>query len=140
MKYCYQCGRITVGQPLFCNFCGRSYDVKLCSGKHVNPRIAEVCSQCGSRDLSTPQPKVSAWWKLGEFLVRLLVGILLVCLSLLLVVATLQELLRNSQLQNGLVALGILLGVLWWMWSKLPEWFRKMVRRALARKERGHER
>ncbi len=138
MKYCYECGRLTAGQPLFCNFCGRSYDVKLCSGKHANPRIAEVCSQCGSRDLSTPQPKVPLWTKFVEVLIRLLVGALLACLSLLLVAAMLQELLSNAQLQNGLIAIGILLGLLWWMWSKLPEWFRKTVRGALKRKERDY--
>src|SRR5216684_2914579 len=70
MKYCYECGRMTPGEPLFCNFCGRSYDVKLCPGRHVNPRHAEVCSQCGSRDLSTPQPKVSWWWKVVALVLR----------------------------------------------------------------------
>ena len=65
MKYCYECGRVTAGEPLFCQFCGRTYNVKLCPRLHVNPRFAEVCSQCGSRDLSTPQPKVSVWWRIG---------------------------------------------------------------------------
>jgi hypothetical protein len=61
MKYCHHCGRLTSGEPMFCQFCGRSYDVKLCPRLHANPRWAEVCSQCGSRELSTPQPKVSFW-------------------------------------------------------------------------------
>ena len=30
MKYCYQCGRMTAGEPLYCQLCGRTYDVKLC--------------------------------------------------------------------------------------------------------------
>src|SRR5438552_18431561 len=61
VKFCYHCGRVTVGEPLFCNFCGRSYDVKLCPKLHANPRGTRVCSKCGSTELSTPQPRVPAW-------------------------------------------------------------------------------
>ena len=71
MRYCNQCHRITPGEPLFCNFCGRSYDFKLCPHRHPNPRNAEICSQCGSRELSTPHPRVPLW--LAPLLV-LLVG------------------------------------------------------------------
>ena len=49
MKYCYQCGRITTGKPLYCNSCGRSYDVKLCPRAHANPRSAEVYNIGGGR-------------------------------------------------------------------------------------------
>src|SRR6266568_764802 len=115
MKYCYHCGRITAGEPLFCNSCGRSYDVKLCSRLHANPRSAEVCSQCGNRELSTPQPKVSFWWHVLGFLLRIAFGALLVFLSLALLV----ELLKSPVVQNGLLALTLLLLVLWAMWSML---------------------
>jgi len=80
MKYCHHCGRLTPGEPLFCQSCGRTYDVKLCSRLHVNSRSAEVCSQCGSRDLSTPQPKVPLWTKGFELLLRGTVFILFVFL------------------------------------------------------------
>jgi RNA polymerase subunit RPABC4/transcription elongation factor Spt4 len=136
MKYCYECGRMTPGEPIFCNFCGRSYDVKLCPRLHPNSRIAEVCSQCGSRDLSTPQPKVSLWWRFVGWLVRVLVGMLLGCLSILLL---LTALLRPG-VQNALLALGIVLAVLWWFWSQLPDWFRKLVRKSFERKRRSHDR
>ena len=136
MKYCYECGRITAGEPLYCNFCGRSYDVKLCPRHHVNPRVAEVCSQCGSRELSTPQPRVSVWWKVLSFLLQIVVGGLFLFLSLAVLVEILKGLLSNPQVQSGLVVLGILLGVLWWLWSELPDWLRKLVRRSLKRKER----
>ena len=136
MKYCYECGRITAGEPLYCNFCGRSYDVKLCPRHHVNPRVAEVCSQCGSRELSTPQPKVSGWWKVLSFLLQVVVGGFLLFLSLLVFVEIVKGLLSSPRVQNGFVALGILLGVLWWIWSELPDWLRKLVRRLLKRKER----
>ena len=138
MKYCYECGRITAGEPLYCNFCGRSFDVKLCPRHHVNPRVAEVCSQCGSRELSTPQPRVSVWWKVLSFILKTVIGGFLVFLSLALVAEVINGAHSSPQMQNGLVALGILLGVLWWIWSELPDWLRKLVRRLLKRKERRH--
>jgi hypothetical protein len=30
--------------------------------------------------------------------------------------------------------------LLWWLWSLLPEWFRKLIRRSHRRKEQRHER
>lgn len=140
MKYCYECGRLTAGEPLFCNFCGRSYDVKLCPHKHPNPRSAEICSQCGSRDLSTPQPKVSGWWKVFAFVVRVGLAVLLVGASLALLLAIVQDLLTNPQLQGGFVGIAILLAVLWWMWSELPDWIRRAIRSVIKRKESGRER
>jgi len=138
MNYCYQCGRITPGEPLYCNSCGRSYDVKLCPRNHSNPRTAEVCSQCGSREFSTPQPKVSIGWRILEFLARIFLGIVLVFVSLAALVAALRELLPRPEVQGGLVILGILLIVLWWLWSQLPDWFRKLIHKSLKRKGRNH--
>src|SRR5437588_5519156 len=71
MKYCYECGRLTPGEPLFCNFCGRSYDVKLCPRLHVTPRGTRAWSKCESRELSTPQPRVPFWATLLLFLLTL---------------------------------------------------------------------
>lgn len=136
MKFCYQCGRMTAGDALFCSSCGRSYNVKLCPRLHPNSRSAEVCSQCGSRELSTPQPRVSVWWKVLEFLAKVVFGIFLVYMTLAGSVA----LLNAPQFQNSLFVFAILIGLLWWLWSLLPEWFRKLVRRSLRRKERNHER
>jgi len=136
MKYCYECGRMTAGKPIFCNLCGRSYDVKMCPRLHPNPRIAEVCSQCGSHDLSIPQPRVSIWWRVLEWLARVLTGALLGCLSLL----GLLHLLLRPEVQNGLFVLGILFGILWCLWSQMPNWFRKFVRRSFERKRKSVER
>jgi hypothetical protein len=124
MKYCYQCGKMTAGDPLYCGTCGRTYDVKLCPRQHVNPRGAQVCSRCGSRELSTPQPKIPMSWRLLALLVRLGLGLVLFYASLSLVIA----LVRTPEVQRALVALGVLLAVLWWLWSKLPDWFQEAIR------------
>lgn len=124
MKYCYQCGKMTAGEPLFCGTCGRTYDVKLCPRLHVNPRGAEVCSKCGSRDLSTPQPRIPMSLRLLALVVRLGLGLLLFYASLCLVIA----LLRTREAQQALVGFGVLLVGLWWLWSKLPDWFQEALR------------
>ena len=124
MTYCYNCGHMTAGEPLFCSKCGRTYDVKLCPRLHPNPRGAEVCSKCGSRELSTPQPKIPLSLKLLAILVRLGLGLLLFYGTVRLGIALLQ----TAQVQQALVAIGMLLGCLWWMWSKLPDWFQEAIR------------
>lgn len=134
MRYCYQCGHMTAGEPLFCNKCGRSYDVKLCPRLHPNPRSAECCSQCGSRELSTPQPRIPMYLRLLAILARLGLGLLLFYASLSVVVA----LLRNPQIQQSLVAFTLLLIVLWILWTKLPDWFREAIR-TFWKNRSGHE-
>ena len=134
MKYCYQCGRVTAGKPLYCNSCGRSYNVKLCPRSHVNPRSAEVCAQCGSRDLSTPQPHVPVLIQARAFLLSLFPGLLLVLVSVLVAFLLVRELFANPRWLAALVLLGVACGILAWIWSELPLWFRQLVRRLLDRK------
>ena len=124
MKYCYQCGHMTEGEPLFCNDCGRSYDVKLCPRLHANPRGAEVCARCGSRELSTPQPRIPMIWRLLAIMVRLGLGLVLFSASLWLLIA----LIRTSASRQALVSLGALLAALWLFWTKLPGWLQELIR------------
>jgi RNA polymerase subunit RPABC4/transcription elongation factor Spt4 len=135
MRHCLNCGRITAGDPLFCNVCGRSFDKKLCPRLHVNPRNSDICSRCGSRDLSTPQPKVSVVWRFLEWLVRMALTALLGFFGLVFAYDLLAFLLGTRAVQNALIWLGCLLAVLLWLWSKLPHWFRKFIRRRLRRKK-----
>ena len=135
MTYCYNCGHMTAGEPLFCSKCGRTYDVKLCPRLHPNPRGAEVCSKCGSRELSTPQPKIPLSLKLLAILVRLGLGLLLFYGTVRLGIALLQ----TAQVQQALVAIGMLLGCLWWMWSKLPDWFQEAIRSFWTDKRRRRD-
>jgi RNA polymerase subunit RPABC4/transcription elongation factor Spt4 len=140
MRYCYNCNRITAGKPLFCNFCGRSYNVKLCPRLHPNPRKAEACSQCGSRDLSTPQPKVPLWVPVLELCLSLVPGLVLGVLSIGLVALLFKAIFENPRLLLATVFLAIALGVLWWMWSKIPLWFRRAVSNLLRRRREGERR
>lgn len=140
MKYCYNCNRITAGEPLFCNFCGKSYNIKLCPRLHVNPRRAEVCSQCGSRDLSTPQPRVPFW---GRILVALLTFVFwaaILTLTFLFALVFLREVFTNTNVLNDLIGIGIMLGLFWWMWMQIPLWMRKTMHRLLRGKDKERKR
>jgi RNA polymerase subunit RPABC4/transcription elongation factor Spt4 len=134
MKYCFNCNRITPGEPLFCNACGRSYNVKLCPRRHVNPRNAEACSQCGSRDLSTPQPRVPWWAPVLEFLFSLIPGVVLGFVSLVVIVLGVNALVQRPDLLLAVVLLLIPLGILWGIWSQLPQWFRTAIYKMLRRR------
>jgi hypothetical protein len=134
MKYCYACGHTTGGEPLFCNSCGRSYNVKLCPKLHVNPRIAEACFQCGSRDLSTPQPKIPVSWRLVAILAQAVSGLLLLCLSVPLLAAFLAGLTDHLATPDRLFVGIFVLIILWGSWILLPDGFRRIIHHSLIRK------
>ena len=134
MKYCYECGHTTIGTPLFCNFCGRSYDVKLCRRLHVNPRSAEACSHCGSRNLSLPQPRVPVLWRLLAITVLVLTGAFLAAISLPIAIQVQKQLVAHRELPNGLLMRGLVLVLLWGLWSILPDCFRIIIRRLLKKR------
>ena len=140
MTYCFHCGKYTPGKPLFCSRCGRSYDVRLCPRLHPNPRNAEVCSQCGSREFSEPQPRVPLWRKALAWLFRVTLGSVLALVSLVAILALLAEALQQRAVQSGLVGIGILLIGCWFLWTWLPHWLRDMIRKALRRKDHRNER
>jgi hypothetical protein len=134
MKYCFFCDHITPGEPLYCNNCGRTYDVKLCRGRHVNPRTAEACSKCGSRDLSTPQPRRPWWAPALEFLLSIIPGTFLAVASIVVAVAAVIAILQRPDMIVALALLTIPFGILWWIWSQLPAWFRTAISKMLKRK------
>lgn len=139
MKFCYACAHTTGGEPLFCNSCGCSFDVKLCPKLHLNPKLAEACSQCGSRDLSTPQPRVPLHWRLLAFLVQFLSGIFIALLTLLVLLETLKGILSNPQIHRSHVILLLLLTALWLIWSILPDWFRRAIYRSIKSRQEVRE-
>lgn len=128
MRYCHQCHRLTLDEPLYCNHCGSTYDAKLCPARHLNPRTAEVCSQCGSRDFSTPAPRLPLWLRPLLFLLSILPGIVLLLVTVLFLIAFVQTLLSNQQLLGQAFAAGLVLALAWWLYIQLPEFIRKLFR------------
>ena len=139
MKYCFNCDHITPGKPLFCEQCASSFDVKLCPRRHANPRTAEVCSQCGSRDLSTPQPRRPAWVLPLGFIITVLPGAFLTFASVVVVLTSLVAIFQRPDTIVMLILLAIPFGILWAMWSELPSWFRHWVYRLLKHRRERHE-
>src|SRR6185295_18537065 len=88
MRRCTYCFRFHPGSPTFCSHCGRSFNVRICSRGHRNPRGVQFCSECGSADLSTPAPPASllhhisgaVLYLFSAFIVVLVVGLALLAL------------------------------------------------------------
>jgi RNA polymerase subunit RPABC4/transcription elongation factor Spt4 len=141
MRYCNQCHRITPGEPVFCNFCGRSYDFKLCPSRHPNPRNAEVCNQCGSRELSTPHPRVPLWLAPIVALLSVLPGLLLVCVTVLFLIGLVNALVHSPQALFQLMLIGLMISFLWFLYMHLPHFLRRLLTRLFTRSKRddhGH--
>jgi RNA polymerase subunit RPABC4/transcription elongation factor Spt4 len=139
MRYCNHCHRITTGEPLFCNFCGHSYDFKLCPRHHPNPRSAEVCNQCGSRELSTPHPKVPLWMASLLAVLSIIPGALLFLLSVMFLLGFVRVLLSSRQLMFEFMLIGLVIGFLWWLYMQLPGFLRRWLSKLLSRGDRnGH--
>jgi RNA polymerase subunit RPABC4/transcription elongation factor Spt4 len=133
MRYCNQCHRITSGEPLFCNFCGRSYDSKLCPHRHPNPRNAEICSQCGSRELSTPHPRIPLWLTPLVTLLTILPGLVLAAISIAFAFGLVRAILINQALMFQAVFAGLMLAFLWYLYSQLPHFLRRFISRLFRR-------
>ena len=128
MKYCHRCHRATTGAPLYCNFCGCSYDVKLCPRQHINPRSAQACSQCGSPDLSTPQPKIPLLARPLFWLLGVAPGAVLLLALLVFLGYYLDQLVKDPNALLPLMLLGLLLGILMWLWMMLPTFLKRLLK------------
>ena len=113
---------------MFCHSCGSTYDAKLCPARHNNPRWADVCSQCGSRDLSTPAPRVPFWLAPLLLLASLLPGVVLVLLLVMVVITVVNQVVTNQQIQAQLLVIVLILAPLWWLYLQLPHFIRNMFR------------
>lgn len=141
MRHCNQCHRITAGEPLFCNFCGRSFDLKLCQHRHPNPRSAEICSQCGSRELSTPQPRVPLLLRPLLVLLTAIPGLLLVSITALFLLGFVNALLTDQRLLFQFMLVGLMLAFLWYLYMHLPHFLRRFLSSLFRRRQRddhGH--
>jgi len=116
MRYCLSCRKITSGKPSYCNYCGKSYEAKLCQRGHANPRGAEVCSSCGSRNLSLPQMRRKIGLNLFFAFVLLVPFIGLLAGTLIYIGVFVRALFQNPSGLLPLMLLGLVLGLLWLLW------------------------
>lgn len=62
MRYCSFCKRLNPGQPVYCQYCGRTFGVRICRHcRQANPREALVCRNCGSGELSEVSGSLPFW-------------------------------------------------------------------------------
>jgi len=136
MRYCQNCHRVTTGEPLYCHICGSTFDAKLCPSRHLNPRWAEVCSQCGSRDLSTPAPRLPVWLSPLVFVASLVPGLVLVLLMVVVLIGFINALLTSQQIQLQFMVLLLILSILWFTYIHLPHFVRDLFRSLWRRKKK----
>lgn len=118
MRYCSNCGRMTPGSARFCNGCGRSYDDKFCPRLHQNGRDALICSTCGSRELTTPQPKTSLFVRYLLPLLHYSAGLLLLILSVAFLAVYVSALIVQSELSWQFMVVSLTLGLAWLLYIK----------------------
>ena len=114
MRYCWNCGRINPGKPLFCQYCGRTFGIRTCGRcRHINPKEALVCRNCGSPELSDTAGPLPSWmiFLRGLFWVFVLLAIV--------------GCLLNLQLFIPLFLFVVLLMILY---SFLPEILKKIIK------------
>jgi hypothetical protein len=129
MRRCTSCFRFQPGSPTFCSYCGRSFNVRICSRGHHNPRGVEFCSECGSADLSTPAPRASFLFHLSGAVLYLLSG-LLVLILMGSAALSLFYLIDWQALSDPILMLVLMLGVLYWTTTLLPGPIRRIGRAA----------
>lgn len=82
MRYCAFCKRINPGQPVHCQYCGRTFGVRICRRcRQANPREALVCRKCGSAELSETASPLPSWMVFIKvlfwiFILTLIIGII----------------------------------------------------------------
>ena len=108
--------------------------MKLCPKLHMNPRTAEACSQCGTRDLSIPQPRVPILWHFLAVLAQALSGLLMLCISVPLLAVFLTDLSLHSAIPDRLLLGIFLVVILWSSWTLLPDASRWIIHRSLIKK------
>lgn len=138
MRYCSNCHHTTAGEPLFCSGCGATYDVRLCPRLHVNSRRAQVCTQCGSRDLSEPQPPTPFFTGWRHQWLTLWPGLLLEVCSLIVLAAFVEVVIGSRPLQAQLIVILGFLGLCWWAYLRLPASITRVVS-WLWRKGKRHD-
>lgn len=144
MHRCNSCHRYTAGHPTFCPFCGRSYNVRICNRGHVNPRGVQFCSICGSAELSTPAAPESFLVHLSHLTLAYCLWLFLIVIGLALIMSAVSSL-DWSPLISLAINLAVMLGLLYWVYEKLPGPMKKVIKmfghvvfKKKMRNERNH--
>jgi hypothetical protein len=142
MKFCANCNRVTPGKPPYCAFCGCTYSVRLCPRAHINPRSAQFCWQCGSRELSTPAPKVSLLARPLLPLLTFMPGLLLISALAAGAYLLAQRVAGDPNTPGYLVCIGLSLVLLLFIWMKLPNFLKRFLKWLflISSKNGGHKR
>ena len=119
MKRCNHCFRYAVGQPTYCPYCGRTYDVRICARGHKSPRGVQFCAECGSDELSEAAPAESLLAKLSRLSLQVCLGMFCAVLLLSVVLAALRAIDWQAVTPN-LVLLGLAVAFLYWTTTLLP--------------------
>lgn len=129
MRRCTYCFRFHPGDPVFCSHCGRSFNVRICSRGHRNPRGVTFCSECGSVDLSTPAPPASLLHHLSGLALYATATVTALIVVLVMVLAVLQSI-DWQALSGPLLALVLMVGLLYWSTTWLPGPIKKLGKAA----------
>ncbi len=125
MKRCTHCFRYSVGDPTYCNHCGRSFNVRICARGHINARGATFCAECGSGDLSTPAPPAPFLFHLTQWVLRVMGTVAVVIVAGTAVLGLLYSL-DWSAIAPRLVLLGLMLAFLYWTTTLVPGRIKKV--------------
>ncbi|MFA5897651.1 MAG: zinc ribbon domain-containing protein [Hyphomicrobium sp.] len=129
MKRCTSCFRYSLGEPVYCTHCGRSYNVRICARGHSNARGAAFCAECGSGDLSTPGAPAGFLFYFSQWALRILIGAAIGILILSAVVGFFASLDWDA-IAPRLVLLGLMLAFLYWTTTLLPGPVKKLGKAA----------
>lgn len=98
---------------------------------HSNPREARVCSECGSNDLTTPQPKLPFLLRLALATLDVVPGVALLLVSVIFFIADLYVLVKRPDLQFRYMLFGLVLGLVWLGYMDLMNALRHKLHRRI---------
>src|SRR5207237_196956 len=113
VKRCRTCLHVTAGDPPFCPSCGGSYNKRICAKGHLNPRSANICSACGSRDLSHAQPRRRFALVAGVGLLKFVLGVTLLLVTVVYAVSFAIAAARDATHLLGRMLIGAAIGLAW---------------------------
>lgn len=114
MRYCVYCRGFNQGKPLYCQYCGRTFDVRICSHcHHLNPQNALTCRNCGSPELSEISGQLPRWLGFLKILFRTFI------------ILSVVGFVTNLSL---FIPVFVVMGLFFVMYSLLPEEAKKIIK------------